>query len=110
MKYLFFILLVIGFNSFSYAEIDEFRVVALSPQDNRAVIRLSDDRVSLVNVGDTLFDTKVLQVLSDKLVLKDNSGELIWVFKSENNQVSRVQRFHRSLPESEITIVHQIAE
>ncbi|GAB2191575.1 hypothetical protein MAH1_31830 [Sessilibacter sp. MAH1] len=97
-------------NTFSHAAVDDLFIIALSPQDGRAVVRLTDKTTKIIDVGAVLFDATVVQVLSDKIVLKDFNGELIWLFKSENDQLSRVQRFHRTLPESEVTIGYQIAQ
>jgi len=76
-------------------------VMALSPQDNRAVIQNDAGKMQVLSPGDKVDGSTVLQILSDKLVLRDAQGEMVWLFKSKNNQPSVRKVFSTSLPKKD---------
>jgi hypothetical protein len=92
------------------ADLDDYRVMALSPIDERAVVQSPDNRMTVVEPGDSIEGTRatVKQVLTDRLVLEEKvtreSGmediETVWVYKAAGGE-SKVQRLRRQPPEGE---------
>ena len=87
--------------SLSMAEVGSGKLMALSPQDNRAVLQTAEGKMQLLSPGDKLDDATVMQVLSDKLVLRNAQGEMVWLFKSKDQQPSEMKVFSTSWPKEE---------
>lgn len=102
MKKTVAVLLILLAAPIAKADFEKLSVLALSPQDNRAVVRLDNGNVEMLAAGDQLLEASIMQVLADKLVLKDSNGELVWLLKSIGSKPSQVRRFHSSLPQQEI--------
>lgn len=100
---LFLLVICVVAPTLSFADINDLKVVALSPQDSRAVVQSVDNQMQVVAPGNELEKSKVLQILSDKLVLKNNQGEIIWIFLSVDNQPSEVKVLRTIIPESELS-------
>ncbi|MFZ5601224.1 MAG: hypothetical protein ACOY7J_02125 [Pseudomonadota bacterium] len=79
----------------------EFKVLSISPQDNRAVIQTAEGKMQVLSPGDKLDDATVMQVLTDKLVLRSAQGEMVWLFKSKDQQPSEMKTFSTSWPKEE---------
>lgn len=88
-------------------------VMALGPADGRAVVALSDGRMQVLKVGDTVPGSQaiVMQVLHDKLVVEETiekAGEppvkqMAWLYKSGKAGVkSRVQHLDEIGPDKEL--------
>ena len=70
-------------------------VIAISEIDHRSVIMSSDGTTQVLELGDKVSDTslELLQVMSDKIVLQDQSGKgLYFVKKSQGGELSQVMR------------------
>lgn len=97
------------FSAFTFADdsdLEGIRVMALSPADDRAVVKLPAGALQVVKAGDAVVDNKIVsQILASKLVLRDLSddgrGETIWVHLATGNKASRIQRFLKQLPEDQ---------
>jgi len=77
-----------------------FRLIVLSPADQKAVVLNEQGQTQVVAVGDSLAGNhyEVLQITSEKLVLKQAaSGKLIWLFEDEGSKPGRVQEFSSSI-------------
>lgn len=90
-------------------ELERLIVVALAPMDGRAVIKLPDGEMQVVQPGDQLLGDAitVVQVLTDKLVVEERlkpSGtpalkRLAWVYQAPvNGGYSRVVRLQPEAP------------
>lgn len=81
----------------------EARVLALAPLAGKAILRLPGDGLVLLEEGDEVGETVVVEVLPDRLVLEDRSGDevsWIWLHKPERpGEPSRLQRISRRNPE-----------
>lgn len=77
------------------------KVMALAPQDNRAVIQTAEGKMQVLSPGDKLDNATVMQVLTDKLVLRSAQGEMVWLFKSKDQQPSEMKTFSTSWPKEE---------
>ena len=103
--YLFTLLPII---SAAEQPLEHVNVVALAPFEERAVVTLPDGSMHVVGRGDMLPGTAatVLQVLPDKLVLEEPTGNkaesgkhLVWLHKRpQADGGSRVQRIYRKPP------------
>lgn len=88
-------------SAYAVDTLNNISVMALGPLDGRAVVQLPNGSMQILKAGDAIIDTdiKVLQVLSDRLVLQDTvkgkDGDMIkqmvWVYKAIHGE-SRVQR------------------
>jgi len=90
-------------NSTSESSVN-FRLVVLSPSDQKAVVLNVQGQTQLITVGDQLGegDFEVLQITSEKLVLKHPaSGEIIWMFQGEGKEWGRIQVFSSQIENSE---------
>jgi len=75
-------------------EIEEVVVIALSPLDESAVVRLSNQGLQVIKPGDTVrgTDLSLIQVLTNKLVFEEKpghvdsntSGRVVWLHKAVN--------------------------
>lgn len=77
------------------------KVMALSPKDNRAVVQLEEGKMQVLATGDKLNGAEILQILSDKLVLRNAQGEMVWLLKSKDQQPSEMKVFSTSWPKEE---------
>ena len=62
-------------------------LVALSPMDNKAIVRLPSNNMQVLQPGDTIQGTrfKLIQVLTNKLLLNINdSKQIVWMHKAVN--------------------------
>lgn len=90
--------------------LEGYTVMALSPLDERAVIKLPDNKMQVLKPGDAIDGTQatVEQVLTDRLVLEETitleSGgegiETVWFYKAVDGR-SRVERLRRQPPAGE---------
>jgi len=89
--------------------LERLTVVALAPMANRAVIKLPDGEMQVVQPGDQLPGAAitVVQVLTDKLVVEErlNPSEtpalkrLAWIYQAPvSGGYSRVVRLHQEAP------------
>lgn len=85
------ILLLLSTAVFAQQGVDRIVVVALSPLDKSAVVRLPDQGMQVLKPGDRIrgTDLSLTQVLTDKLVLKERSdstgtGRVVWLHKAIN--------------------------
>lgn len=83
------------------AETLTIKVMALSPKDNRAVVQLEEGKMQVLSTGDKLNGAEILQILSDKLVLRNAQGEMVWLLKSKDQQPSEMKVFSTSWPKEE---------
>lgn len=88
-------------SSLTLAEVKGAKLMALSPQDNHAVIQTGEGKMQLLSPGDKLDNATVMQVLTDKLVLRSAQGEMVWLFKSKDQQPSEMKTFSTSWPKEE---------
>lgn len=85
--------------------IDGIKVMALSPSDKRAVLLTTAGDLLVVKPGDGVEDDQahVVQILVDKIVLRDSSnGDMLWALKAEGEEVSDIKRFTNELDKGEI--------
>jgi len=97
------------------ADLPPLAVIALGPMDGRAVIKTGDGRMHVLKVGDPVAgtDARLLQVLTDRIVLEDpvraDGGdlvrELVWVFKADARGRSVQQRLSRTAPATPPAVV-----
>jgi hypothetical protein len=92
----------------SLADYQGIKVLALSPSDNRAVIKDSSGQTKVVTPGESVEEGTVLQVLAEKLVLQDPNGEMVWLLKSKKHQTSEVKRFAGALPKDQYPTKHKM--
>lgn len=57
--------------------------------------------MQVLSPGDKLDNATVMQVLTDKLVLRSAQGEMVWLFKSKDQQPSEMKTFSTSWPKEE---------
>ncbi|MDH3599208.1 MAG: hypothetical protein OEU26_06160 [Candidatus Tectomicrobia bacterium] len=92
-------------------ELERLTVVALAPVDGRAVIKLPDGEMQVVQPGDQLLGDAitVVQVLTDKLVVEEHLNprgtpalkRLAWVYQAPvNGGYSHVVRLQQQAPVS----------
>lgn len=94
------VLMVLSVNVFAEESLEGVALIALTPINNQAVVQFSDKKMQVLKVGDTINGTeaKMLQVLTNKIVLENNvssgvdrkSKEKVWLHKAVNGK-SRVQ-------------------
>lgn len=87
---------------------EEIRVLSLSLADQRAVIQLPTGDQRVLAVGDEVpeIDARVVQVLRDRLVLREQrgsrskkaTGRQVWIYRYSGTGASRVQVLDRSVP------------
>lgn len=86
------------------------RLLALAPLAGKATLQLPDEGLVLLKEGDEVAGTgaAVVEVLTDRLVLEDRSGEevsWIWLYKPERpGGPSRLQRVSRPDPEPLVSV------
>lgn len=85
------VLLLVSSAAWAQQSIESLVVVALSPLDKSAVVRLSNQGMQVLKPGDTIRGTelRLTQVLTDKLVLEDSAGttaasRVVWLHKAVN--------------------------
>lgn len=85
--------------------LDGIRVLALAPLAGKATLELPEAGMVLVKEGDEVAETRVVvvEVLSDRLVLEDRSGDevsWVWLYKPKRpGEPSRLRRLSRRNPE-----------
>jgi hypothetical protein len=90
-------------------ELERLTVVALAPMDSRAVIKLPDGEIQVVQPGDQVLGDAitVVQVLTDKLVVEERLNpsatpalkRLAWVYQAPvSGGYSRVVRLRQEVP------------
>lgn len=90
-------------------ELERLTVVALAPMDGRAVIKLPDGEMQVVQPGDQLpgATITVVQVLTDKLVVEERLNpsrtsalkRLAWIYQAPaSGGYSRVVRLRQEAP------------
>lgn len=84
-----------------FAGMQEIKIMALSPKDNRAVVQSEEGKMQVLSTGDKLNGAEILQILSDKLVLRNAQGEMVWLLKSKDQQPSEMKVFSTSWPKEE---------
>lgn len=90
--------------------LDNLSVMTLSPADGKAVVRTNVKPLTVVGIGDRLFDSNyvVSQILTDRLLLKDRTkrgiSNMIWVYRAKGGGTSRVQRTQASIPSPKIAV------
>lgn len=89
------------FSALANADTVSTKLLALSPQDNRAVIQTAEGKMQILSPGDKLDDATAMQVLTDKLVLRSAQGEMVWLFKSKDQKPSEMKTFSTSWPKEE---------
>jgi len=113
MQFFRFAVLAISLVVASLASADELSgisVMTLSPADGKAVVKSSSHPLTVVSVGDTLFDSPyiVSQILPNKLLVKDKRkpgfGNLIWIYQAKPNLPSRIERVEEKPPETSIKV------
>lgn len=82
------------------AQLEDFSLLALGPNDGRAVLQFADKKLATLAIGDTVPGTRavIAQVMVDKLVLEEvmpgvSGRQMVWMFKSGAGDKARVQRF-----------------
>ncbi len=85
------VLLLVSSAAWAEQSVESVVVVALSPLDKSAVVRLSNQGMQVLKPGDTIRGTelRLTQILTDKLVLKESAGttgssRVVWLHKAVN--------------------------
>lgn len=104
--YAFSVILLWLFASSAFAE-ERVRldVLALSAQDQKAVVRTAAGEMKAVGAGDVLAEEKLTvdKVMPDKLVLKDNTNnDEVWISVAEKGQASAVTRLSKTIENREM--------
>ncbi|HEX5057348.1 MAG TPA: hypothetical protein VFX02_12735 [Gammaproteobacteria bacterium] len=95
------------------AGLDGVAVMALSPADGSAVVKLESGRMQVVKAGAAIegMGVTLVQVLPDKLVLEEVSEEngnktktTVWLYKAQHG-VSQLQRLERQAPVTPIEML-----
>lgn len=78
--------------------IEDIRVLKISPEDGRAVVRTADGKMKVIKVGDSIAkQTVVIEIAQERVVLKeqkDNEPETV-IIRLENG-VQRVERLKKA--------------
>lgn len=80
-------------------------VLALSAQDQKAVVRTAAGEMKAVAPGDVLAEQQltVEKVMADKLVLKDNTtNDEIWISLAVPGKNSEITRLSKQIPKNEM--------
>lgn len=83
----------------------DFKLIVLSPRDQKAVVLNAQGQTQLVTVGDRIGEERyeVLQVTSEKLVLKHaKTGATLWLHEGEGKEKGRIQQFSSQIQSDEI--------
>jgi len=77
----------------------DFKVTALSPYDNRAVVTMPNGKLEVLSTGDEINEQpyKIVQIMPDRLVLRDisrkeNAGDIVWVYLSKPGEKAKIER------------------
>lgn len=71
-------------------------VLAVSPQNQRSVVQVSNGQLHTVKAGEEIPQTnmEVIDVQTQKLIVRDHrTGEMIWIFQAIDPNPSVIQRF-----------------
>lgn len=82
-----------------------FKVIALQPNENQILLLPPAGRTSRIKTGNTIAEGqfKLVQVLPDRAVFRDmENGDMVWLWQTERNAVSKVERIKSPLNKGEL--------
>ncbi len=80
--------------------INDIRVLKISPQDQRAVIKTQDRELKILNVGDQVGNGTVTEIAVDRVVIeeKTDSGAVTIIISLENGKQT-IQKISKAVEE-----------
>lgn len=105
---------VLSCSAFAAGELyEDYTLLALSAADDRAILKTPAGAMVTIKAGDSIegLNAAVVQVLDDKIVIKEHLGDTVWLYKSSNGK-SRHQRIFSRIPAEQsqipVTLTHSV--
>jgi len=71
--------------------VDEIRIMKISPQEQRAVIKTPDGKLEMIKVGDPVGnDAKVVEITKDRIVIEESTDTVIIRLEDGKQMLERV--------------------
>jgi len=81
------------------ASVDEIRIMKISPQDERAVIKTPDGKLQMIKVGDSVgTGGKVIEISKDRIVIEEDTDTVIIRLEDGKQILERVGKAPRGRP------------